>query len=101
MRIIFSGDTRWIRSVEVSDAVHVLKKGLSLDKCFSSRKRNGTAAIARQIQELPREPEGGFDSWNKLVLGVRLPGPTFYGRFNKPTQKLKLKSMREGNRTVR
>ena len=39
-------------------------------------------------------------SWNKSVLCVRFPGPTGHRRFNKPTQKLRLKSMRKGNHAV-
>jgi conjugative relaxase-like TrwC/TraI family protein len=61
-RIVFSGDTKQIRSVEACDALRILEKESGL-KSVSLRgvQRQTVASYREAIQELRRDPERGFD----------------------------------------
>jgi conjugative relaxase-like TrwC/TraI family protein len=60
-RIIFSGDTKQIRSVEASDALRVLERESHLKSASLSEVQRQTAHGYRDaIQELRRDPERGF-----------------------------------------
>lgn len=61
-RIVFSGDTRQIRSVEASDALRVLEKESHLKSVSLTQVQRQTAQDYREaIQELRRNPERGFE----------------------------------------
>jgi ATP-dependent exoDNAse (exonuclease V) alpha subunit len=60
-RIVFSGDTRQIPSVEACDALRVLEKESHLKSCALTQVQRQTAVQYREaIQELRRSPELGF-----------------------------------------
>ena len=60
-RIVFSGDTRQIQSVEACDALRMLEKESRLKSCSLTQVQRQTAAQYREaIQELRRSPERGF-----------------------------------------
>jgi ATP-dependent exoDNAse (exonuclease V) alpha subunit len=66
-RIIFSGDTKQIRSVEASDALRVLERGSHLKSVSLSEVQRQTAQGYRDaIQELRRDPERGFDKLEQI-----------------------------------
>lgn len=63
-RIIFSGDTKQIRSVEASDALRVLEKESGLKSISLNQvQRQTTRSYREAIQELRHDPERGL---NKL-----------------------------------
>ncbi len=60
-RIIFSGDTQQIQSVEACDALRVLENESRLKSCSLTQVQRQTAVQYREaIQELRRSPERGF-----------------------------------------
>jgi conjugative relaxase-like TrwC/TraI family protein len=60
-RIVFSGDTRQIQSVEAGDALRVLEKESRLKSASLTQVQRQTAADYREaIEELRRSPERGF-----------------------------------------
>ena len=66
-RIIFSGDTKQIRSVEASDALRVLERESHLKSVSLSEVQRQTAQGYRAaIQELRRDPERGFDKLEQI-----------------------------------
>src|SRR5208283_205762 len=66
-RIIFSGDTKQIRSVEASDALRVLERESQLKSVSLSEVQRQTAQGYREaIQELRRDPERGFDKLEQI-----------------------------------
>ena len=63
-RIVFSGDTRQIRSVEASDALRILEKESSLQSVSLTQVQRQSVSEYRQaIQKLRHDPEQGL---NKL-----------------------------------
>jgi len=61
-RIVFSGDTRQIRSVEACDALRILEKESGLKSIsLTGVQRQVAEAYREAIQELRRDPERGFD----------------------------------------
>jgi ATP-dependent exoDNAse (exonuclease V) alpha subunit len=74
MRIIFSGDTKQIRSVEASDALHVLERESQLRSVSLSEVQRQTAQGYREaIQELRRDPERGFDTLERIGAVREVP----------------------------
>jgi conjugative relaxase-like TrwC/TraI family protein len=66
-RIIFSGDTKQIRSVEASDALRVLERESHLKSASLSEVQRQTAQGYREaIQELRHNPERGFDKLEQI-----------------------------------
>lgn len=62
VRIVFSGDTRQIRSVEASDALRILEKESSLQSISLTQvQRQSVSEYRHAIQELRHDPESGFD----------------------------------------
>lgn len=60
-RIVFSGDTRQIRSVEASDALRILEKESELKSISLTQVQRQTGREYREaVQELRRDPEQGF-----------------------------------------
>ena len=94
-RIIFSGDTKQIRSVEASDALRVLERESHLKSVSLSEVQRQTAQGYREaIQELRRDPERGFDKLEQIGAVREAPGRTGHRRFNKRTQTPRLRPMR-------
>lgn len=61
-RLVFSGDTRQIQSVEAADALRILEKESHLKSTSLTQVQRQTAADYREaIQELRRNPEQGFE----------------------------------------
>ena len=61
-RIVFSGDTRQIQSVEAGDALRVLEKESRLKSTSLTQVQRQTAADYRDaVEELRRNPERGFE----------------------------------------
>jgi len=76
MRIIFSGDTKQIRSVEANDALRVLEKESLLKSVSLSEVQRQTAQGYREaIQELRRDPERGFDKLEQIGAVREVPWP--------------------------
>ena len=74
MRIIFSGDTKQIRSVEASDALRVLETESHLKSVSLSEVQRQTAQGYREaIQELRRDPERGFDKLEQIGAVREVP----------------------------
>ena len=74
MRIIFSGDTKQIRSVEASDALRVLERESHLKSVSLSEVQRQTAQGYRDaIQELRRDPERGFDKLEQIGAVREVP----------------------------
>jgi len=74
MRIIFSGDTKQIRSVEASDALRVLERESHLKSVSLSEVQRQTAQGYREaIQELRRDPERGFDKLEQIGAVREVP----------------------------
>ncbi len=75
-RIIFSGDTKQIRSVEASDALRVLERESHLKSVSLSEVQRQTAQGYREaIQELRRDPECGFDKLEQIGAVREVPWP--------------------------
>jgi len=75
-RIIFSGDTKQIRSVEASDALRVLERESHLKSVSLSEVQRQTAQEYREaIQELRRDPERGFDKLEQIGAVREVPWP--------------------------
>jgi len=73
-RIIFSGDTKQIRSVEASDALRVLERESQLKSVSLSEVQRQTAQSYRDaIQELRRDPERGFDKLEQIGAVREVP----------------------------
>ena len=73
-RIIFSGDTKQIRSVEASDALRVLERESHLKSASLSEVQRQTALGYRDaIQELRRNPERGFDKLEQICAVREVP----------------------------
>ena len=73
-RIIFSGDTKQIRSVEASDALRVLERESQLKSVSLSEVQRQTAQGYREaIQELRRDPERGFDKLEQIGAVREVP----------------------------
>ena len=73
-RIIFSGDTKQIRSVEASDALRVLERESHLKSVSLSEVQRQTAQGYRDaIQELRRDPERGFDKLEQIGAVREVP----------------------------
>jgi ATP-dependent exoDNAse (exonuclease V) alpha subunit len=66
-RIVFSGDTRQIQSVEACDALRVLEKESRLKSCSLIQVQRQTAVQYREaVQELRRSPELGFHKLEQI-----------------------------------
>ena len=73
-RIIFSGDTKQIRSVEASDALRVLERESHLKSVSLSEVQRQTAQGYREaIQELRRDPERGFEKLEQIGAVREVP----------------------------
>ena len=73
-RIIFSGDSKQIRSVEASDALRVLERESDLKSVSLSEVQRQTAQGYREaIQELRRDPERGFDKLEQIGAVREVP----------------------------
>ena len=74
VRIIFSGDTKQIRSVEASDALRVLERESHLKSASLSEVQRQTDHGYRDaIQELRRDPERGFDKLEQIGAVREIP----------------------------
>ena len=66
-RIVFSGDTRQIQSVEAGDALRVLETESRLKSTSLVQVQRQTAAAYREvIEELRRNPERGFEKLDAI-----------------------------------
>jgi len=66
-RVVFSGDTRQIQSVEAGDALRVLEKESHLKSTSLTQVQRQTAQDYREaIQELRRNPERGFEKLDQI-----------------------------------
>jgi conjugative relaxase-like TrwC/TraI family protein len=66
-RIVFSGDTRQIQSVEAGDALRVLEKESGLKSVSLTHVQRQTVKSYREaIQDLRKNPERGFDKLESL-----------------------------------
>jgi conjugative relaxase-like TrwC/TraI family protein len=66
-RIVFSGDTRQIQSVEAGDALRVLEKESHLKSTSLTQVQRQTAQDYREaIEELRRNPERGFERLDQM-----------------------------------
>jgi len=66
-RIVFSGDTRQIQSVDACDALRVLEKESRLKSCSLTQVQRQTVRDYREaIQELRRDPERGFNKLEQI-----------------------------------
>jgi conjugative relaxase-like TrwC/TraI family protein len=73
-RLIFSGDTMQIRSVEASDALRILEKESQLKSVSLTQVQRQTSAEYREaIEELRRNPEGGFDKLDDIGAIRQVP----------------------------
>jgi conjugative relaxase-like TrwC/TraI family protein len=73
-RIIFSGDTKQIRSVEASDALRVLERESHLKSVSLSEVQRQTAQGYREaVQELRRNPDRGFDKLEQIGAVREVP----------------------------
>jgi ATP-dependent exoDNAse (exonuclease V) alpha subunit len=66
-RIIFSGDTKQIQSVEASDALRILEKESRLQSTFLTKVERQTNLEYRQaVEELRRNPARGFEKLDEI-----------------------------------
>jgi conjugative relaxase-like TrwC/TraI family protein len=73
-RIVFSGDTRQIQSVEAGDALRVLEKESRIRSISLSQVQRQTAVDYREaIEELRRSPERGFEKLEALGAVREVP----------------------------
>src|SRR5215472_12095577 len=73
-RLIFSGDTMQIRSVEASDALRILEKESQLKSVSLTQVQRQTSAEYREaIEELRRNPERGFDKLDDIGAIRQVP----------------------------
>ncbi len=73
-RIVFSGDTKQIRSVESSDALRVLEKESHMKSVSLNEVQRQTAQGYREaIQELRRDPERGYDKLEQIGAVREVP----------------------------
>ncbi len=73
-RLIFSGDTMQIQSVEASDALRILEKESQLKSVSLTQVQRQTSAEYREaIQELRRNPERGFDKLDEMGAIRQVP----------------------------
>jgi conjugative relaxase-like TrwC/TraI family protein len=67
VRIVFSGDTNQIQSVEACDALRVLEKESRLRSAALTQVKRQTATDYREaIQELRKNPDRGFEKLNRI-----------------------------------
>ena len=67
VRIVFSGDTQQIQSVEASDALRILERGSQLKSVSLTEVQRQTAHGYREaVEELRRDPEQGFNKLEKM-----------------------------------
>ena len=72
-RVVFSGDTRQIQSVEACDALRILEKESRLKSIALTQVQRQTQLDYRDaIQELRRDPERGFEKLD--AMGCRARG---------------------------
>ena len=79
---MFSGDTRQIQSVEACEALRILEKESRLKSIALTQVQRQTQLDYRgAIQELPRDPERGFEKLDggltTAAVGLGLPSPRF------------------------
>ena len=77
-RIVFSGDTKQIQSVEAGDALRVLENESRLKSTSLTEVQRQTSSEYRDaIQELRRDPEAGFEKLDRMgaVREVAVGGP--------------------------
>jgi len=73
-RIVFSGDTWQVRSVEASDALRVLEKESNLRSISLTQVQRQSVSEYRQaMQELRHDPESGFDRLNEMKAIREVP----------------------------
>ena len=73
-RIVFSGDTRQIQSVEAGDALRVLETESRLKSTSLTQVQRQTAADYREaIEELRRSPERGFEKLDAIGAVREVP----------------------------
>jgi conjugative relaxase-like TrwC/TraI family protein len=74
-RILFSGDTRQISSVEASDALRILERESQLKSVsLTGVQRQSNAQYRDAIQTLRDSPERGFEKLEKLGAVREVPG---------------------------
>lgn len=74
LRLIFSGDTMQIQSVEASDALRILEKESQLKSVSLTQVQRQTSAEYREaIEELRRNPERGFDKLDEIGAIRQVP----------------------------
>ncbi len=73
-RIVFSGDTQQIQSVEACDALRILEKESRLKSVSLTRvQRQAVIEYREAIQELRRNPERGFERLEKIGAVHEIP----------------------------
>jgi conjugative relaxase-like TrwC/TraI family protein len=73
-RIVFSGDTRQIQSVEAGDALRILEKESHLKSTSLTQVQRQTALDYREaIQELRRNPDHGFEKLEQIGAIHQVP----------------------------
>jgi conjugative relaxase-like TrwC/TraI family protein len=73
-RIIFSGDTHQIQSVEACDALRILEKESRLKSALLTQVQRQTVIGYREaIQELRRDPERGFENLDEIGAVREIP----------------------------
>jgi len=73
-RVLFSGDSRQIQSVEASDALRILERESQLKSISLTGVQRQTDAQYRDaIQTLRQAPEQGFEKLERLGLCTRSP----------------------------
>lgn len=76
LRIVFSGDTHQIRSVEASDALRVLERESNLKSTSLTQVQRQTDISYREaIQELRRNPVRGFQKLEEIGAIREVPAP--------------------------
>src|SRR5581483_2610616 len=73
-RIVFSGDTRQIQSVEAGDALRILEKESHLKSASLTQVQRQTSQAYREaIQELRRNPHRGFEKLDQIGAIRQVP----------------------------
>lgn len=74
VRIVFSGDTSQIQSVEAGDALRILEKESGLKSVSLTKIQRQTSEDYREaIQELRRNPEAGFEKLDSIGAVQEVP----------------------------
>jgi ATP-dependent exoDNAse (exonuclease V) alpha subunit len=98
-RVVFSGDTRQLQSVEAGDALRILERESGLGSVSLTQvQRQTTEAYREAIEALREDPARGFEQLEQMGAVRRWRGRIARDRWPRPGGKRRLTGTRTGSR---